>query len=159
MQATTEQSSTEQSGQTGSRRAVWAIMLGILVPLIFIAFILASIGKSNALFLPLLDGFKTASAIILSFLGGIRWGSELRNKAIKPLILFATIIPVCIGWICLFLSGPLAIGLLLIAVCAMGAWDSFYWHEKADIKWYAGVRTVMTLIAAFMHSLVLLTIL
>jgi hypothetical protein len=153
------QATTEKPGQIGSRRAVWTIMFGILVPLIVIALILTSIGNSNALFLPLLDGFKTASAIILSFLGGIRWGSELRNKVIKPLILFATIIPVAIGWTCLFLSGPLAIGLLLIAVCAMGAWDSFYWHEKANIKWYASVRTVMTLIAAFMHSLVLLTIL
>jgi len=153
------QSTTEQPDHTGSIRTVWAIMFILLAPLIIIAFILASIGNSNPLFLPLLDGFKTASAIILSFLGGVRWGSELRNQEIRSRILFATIIPVIIGWVCLFLSGPLAIGLLLLAVCAMGAWESFYWHEKADIKWYANVRTVMTLIAAFMHSLVLLTIL
>ena len=150
------QATPEQPKQNTSRPAVWAIMLGILLPLVLIAFILASIGKSNALFLPLLDGFKTASAIILSFLGGIRWGSELRGKVVRPLILLATIIPVCVGWASLFLSGPLAIGLLLIAVCAMGAWDSFYWYEKPGINWFASVRTVMTLIAAFTHSLVLL---
>ncbi|MCP4071078.1 MAG: DUF3429 domain-containing protein [Hyphomicrobiales bacterium] len=149
------QSNPEKSEAAGGKRIVWLLSLIMLAPLVIVAVMLASIDNGNPAFPPLLDGFKTTSAIILSFLGGIRWGSEMRNHAPNSLILVAAMVPPLIGWTSLLLTGPTAIGLLLIAVCAMGAWDSFYWHDKTDTRWYAAVRTIMTLAAAFLHGLVL----
>ena len=150
------QSNPEEFEAAGSKRIVWLLSLVMLAPLLILAVMLAFIDNSKPAFPPLLDGFKTVSAIVLSFLGGIRWGSEMRNNTLKPVILVGAMALPLIGWTSLLISGPVSIGLLLIAVCAMGAWDSFYWHDKTGTRWYAGVRAVMTLAAAFLHGLVLL---
>ncbi len=150
------QSNPEESEATGGKRVVWLLSLAMLMPLLIFAVMLAFVGNGNPVFPSLLDGFKMTSAIILSFLGGIRWGNEIRNHTLKPAILAGAMVPALIGWTSLLLLGPAAIGMLLIAVCSMGVWDSFYWHGKTRTRWHAEVRMVMTLIIAFLHGLVLL---
>ena len=83
----------------------------------------------------------------------------MRDISPKPLILAATILPAIVGWASLLAPDPLAIGSLLLAVCAMGAWDNFHAHNKSALQSYAKVRTIMTLASAFTHVAVLLSVL
>ena len=141
------------------RRTTWVLSLVAAAPMVALAILLVSTDRGNAIFLPLLEAFKMVSALSLSFLGGIRWGILLRGQPLKPLVLAATLIPAIVGWASLLLSGPIAVGVLLLAVCGMGAWDSFYWHNSTTLHWYAKVRTIMTLLAALAHMAVLLKVL
>ncbi len=150
---------TDSPASPRGRRTSWLLSIIAFSPMAILAAFIFLTDRSNATFLPLLDAFKTASAITLSFLGGIRWGMALRQHALKPLVLAASVIPAAIGWASLFLPGPAAIGILLLAISAMGAWDSFALNSQNSPPWFAKIRTTMTLLAAFAHVAVLLAIL
>ncbi len=141
------------------RRTSWLISLIAIGPLILLAVMLVVTGRDNAGFLPLLDAFKTLSAIILSFLGGIRFGLAIHKQTSRPITLAATLLPACVGWASLFVPDVLAISLLLLSVCAVGAWDSFALHGGDGPPWLAKIRNVMTIIAAIIYGVVLTTIL
>ena len=139
--------------------AVLQLSLISVAPMVVLAVMLIFTNRDNAIFLPLLDAFKTYSAVSLSFLGGMRWGLFLFNKKQNKLEMAATLLPAAIGWISLFLPDPIAIGLLLLAICAMGAWDNFYWYRQASFQWYGRIRIIYTLIAAISHVSVLMVVL
>ena len=141
------------------RRASWALSLVAVAPLMLLAMMLAYAGQENAGFLPFFDAFKTLSAITLSYLGGIRLGMALRGQALSTVGMVGTILPGAIGWLCLFLPDALAISLLLLSVCALGARDTFALHRANGPHWFGKIRTVMTMLAALAHVIVLLVIL
>lgn len=144
---------------TRGRRTSWVLSVVALAPLALLAVLLVFVGRENASFLPFLDAFKTLSAITLSYLGGIRLGMALRGQAISVVGMVGTILPGAIGWLCLFLPDALAISLLLLSVCALGAWDAFALHGTNGPHWFSKIRTVMTMLAALAHVVVLLVIL
>ena len=55
------------------RRTYWVLSLIAFAPLAIVAALVLMSDRNNAVSLPLLDAFKTISAITLSFLGGVRW--------------------------------------------------------------------------------------
>lgn len=141
------------------RRTSWLLSIVAIAPLALLAVMLIFTGRDNAGFLPLLDAFKTLSAITLSYLGGLRFGMALRDQSLAPVAMVATLFPALIGWLSLFLPDVAALSMLLLCVCGMGAWDSFALHGRLGPLWFARIRTVMTLLAALAHVAVLLVIL
>jgi hypothetical protein len=141
------------------RGMIWLLSLIAFAPLAILTVMLVFVDRANAVFLPLLDGFKTVSAVSLSFLGGIRCGMAMKDQPIEPRVLAVTLLPAAIGWVCLFLPDPISVSGLLLIWCGMGAWDSVSMYNSARTRWYGRVRTVITLLAAFAHIVVLITVL
>ena len=139
-----------------NQRKFWVLALVLLAPMVLLVAAMLAIQGSNALFLPLLDGFKAVSALILSFLAGIRWTTEFLLPKPRAHILVLSFLPLLVGWASLLVIGPASIGILLIAICALGAWDSFYWYATSEYRWFAKIRNIMTLVMAGLHIVVLL---
>ena len=92
----------------------------------------------------LLTGY---SAIVLSFLGGIRWGLAILARTgehRRDLILSA--VPPLIGWMALVAPPPLVFVFLAVAFAAQGAWDSLTLPPGAAPDWFRRKRIQMTIL-------------
>ena len=85
-------------------------------------------------------------AVILSFLGGIRWGMALLGKGgDDDLAWVLSIVPSLVAWAAVLIGGPS--GLILLA-CGFGAqwlYDMRAVQDAALPTWFGGLRTVLTL--------------
>lgn len=84
-------------------------------------------------------------AVILSFLGGVRWGREIARQGPLPgrgpLLLSAA--PCLLAWLALLLPGPShPLLALLLAFVVVGLLDV---HEE-ELAWYARLRLILTAI-------------
>ncbi|MEZ5871631.1 MAG: DUF3429 domain-containing protein [Nitratireductor sp.] len=139
-------------------RSAWLLSLGGFLPFLLLALGLILTGKNGVWFSLFADGFKTWSAIILSFLGGIRWGMALRDEPVSLSRLAFSVLASIAGWISLFLPDGLCLMVLLLAYCAQGAWDSFSIHAGQAPAWFARLRITMTLLVAAAHALALVAV-
>ncbi len=72
----------------------WGLSLVGFIPFAILAVGLYALGTGNELFTSLFDMFKVWSAIILSFLGGIRWGFAIANEPLENKnLLFSVVHP------------------------------------------------------------------
>lgn len=91
-------------------------------------------------------------AVILSFLGGARWGAALRDAPAGPswAALTAAVAPSLVGWAGLLLLAPIfsmpggALLLLSLGFAIMGAWDIAGARKGAWPHWYGRLRLVLT---------------
>ena len=131
-----------------TRRLAWFLSLAGFIPFAFLASGLLILDANNPLRPLAIDGLKTYAAIILSFLGGIRWG--LAMKASEPekerLSLLLSVVPAIVGWISIFVPEPYVFGILILAFSAHGAWDSFAGQKGVFGLWFVKLRTVLTFI-------------
>ncbi len=133
------------------RRTAWLLALAGFAPFAFLALALLVSGTTSAFHGLFLDAFRTYSAIILSFLGGIRWGMALRDDPVDHVSLGFSVVPSLAGWFALFLPASLGVPVLLVAYCAQGAWDSVSIHSGKAPAWFAELRIWLTLLVAFAH--------
>ncbi|RST86913.1 DUF3429 domain-containing protein [Aquibium carbonis] len=92
---------------------------------------------------------KSYCAIILSFLGGIRWGlGMVFGKGGTPRDLVASCIPPLVGWGAFFAPEPYTFGLFAAAFAAQGAWDNFAVHARVAPRWYGRLRILLTVLVA-----------
>jgi hypothetical protein len=91
-------------------------------------------------------------AVILSFLGGIRWGTTLgeRNSSAQSLALGGSIIPALIGWSAILLLSARGqafapLSLLIAGFVAQGLWDLVGARSGALPQWFARLRLPLTL--------------
>lgn len=140
-----------------ARQIAWMLALAGFAPFAFLALALLFSGKTSPLHTLFLDGFRTYSAIILSFLGGIRWGMALRDDPVDHRSMAISVAPSIVGWLALFLAAPIGLPILLVAYCAQGAWDSFSIHAGKAPAWFAGLRITLTLLVALAHLLALIS--
>ncbi len=143
------------------KRLAWILGLGGLVPFIACAMVILVLGPQNPLTSPAVEIFRTYSVVILSFLGGIRWGHALlrvEDDITDPeaIVLVFSVIPSLVAWGTLFLNPTLAVGVLLVAFCAQGAWDSLSSNADKLPKWFAPLRMLLTLVVAAAHIIVFL---
>ena len=144
----------EKPGSTATRTA-WLLSLAGYLPFLVLAIGMVLSGRNGVWFVLFADAFKTWSAIILSFLGGIRWGMALRETQVSVSRLIFSVAGAIAGWISLFLPDALCLMVLLVAYCGQGAWDSFSIHAGQAPAWFARLRITLTLLVAASHALAL----
>jgi len=86
-------------------------------------------------------------AVILSFLGGIRWGAGLRirDEDMRGRVLALSVIPSLIAWVALLMPALYALGLLVAAFVAQGAWDVRSTQDGHFPRWFGQLRIRLTL--------------
>ena len=96
------------------------------------------------------------AAVVLSFLGGIRWGYAMSETNEDTANLFAiSVLPALGGWVAYFIPPPYSFVLLAVAFAAHGAWDSLSAQRGNMPDWFARLRMqltagiVVTMIIAF----------
>lgn len=146
------------------RKWAWALGLSGLIPFVACALVAVALGNANPLTGPAVEIFRSYSVVILSFLGGIRWGHALLRRHDDVTVperwtLLWSVVPSLVAWTTVFLEDQLAVGVLLIAFCAQGAWDSFSANADRLPKWFAPLRMVLTAIVAATHIAVFLVML
>lgn len=143
------------------RRFAWALGLAGLIPFGACALVVLALGAQNPLAAPTVEIFRNYAVVILSFLGGIRWGHALLrtaddHTAPESWTLVISVIPPLIAWSSMFLDAVPAIGLLLVAFCAQGAWDSLSANAGRLPNWFTPLRMILTLSVAAAHIAVFL---
>lgn len=143
---------------TKTANVAWALSLAGFIPFGFIAIALFMMSTSNELFVSLFDIFKVWSALILSFLGGIRWGFAIAHEPYENKNLIISVVPSILAWFVLLLPDAYTILALLVLFCMHGAWDSFYINQGKVAPWFGKIRITLTFLVASAHILVLFAI-
>ncbi len=83
-------------------------------------------------------------ALILSFLGGGRWGLELGRTPLRVAVISASMLPTIAGFlilICMGVANPVRLLLLSVAFLGQWVWDI---RSKDTPAWYPPLRHVLT---------------
>lgn len=99
-------------------------------------------------------------AVLLSMLGGVRWGMALRPAMGRrqSLTLAAGLLPVLVGWVALFLPAGPALGLLAAAFAGQGAWDVWAVEAGSGPPWYGRLRILFTVLATTILAVTLMVV-
>jgi hypothetical protein len=85
------------------------------------------------------------AALILSFLGGARWGLAVRDPIPDPVVVGLAMTPTLVGLAALvFLHGAVRLQLLVFAAALALSW-CWDFTAKAAPPWYARLRTGLTI--------------
>ena len=133
---------------------LWVIALLGLSP--FPASALAYVYGPSALSDPALGVLLTWSAIMLGFLGGIRWGLESGRAQPRWTRLAQSVLSPIVGWTLLFARGSLDTAWLLCGLIAAFILQWLYDHTAPDVPArYPRLMTVLTLGACISLALAL----
>jgi hypothetical protein len=138
-----------QPAADGPDRAL-AMRLGYagLVPLAILTVWLAAIPADHVwrdITIRLLVAY---AAIVLTFLGGTRWGAALgagHPRTARDISL--AVLPALLGWAVLFIPPAYAFVLLAVAFAAQGAWDALSGQAGTLPAWFARLRAQLTAVA------------
>ena len=136
------------------RRLAWALGLAGLLP--FIGGSVAAWGAPTVWQISAIYGFTYYSAVILSFLGGVHWGSALqvpRGNNARRLLL--AMVPSLIAWPALLFSPVTGLWVLLAGFVLIGGYDISREGREGFAAWYLKLRCVLTAVVAVCHLAVL----
>lgn len=146
-------------------RTAWALSLAGALPFVFASLFLLIADRDNVWFGWFVDVVRTYGAIILSFVGGIRWGAALQARprafaarddgAGRTFAL--SVVPSLAAWIALAMEPVFGFAFLAAAFAAQGAWDglsgpsTFARAGGAEAPgrlplWFVRLRTTITFI-------------
>lgn len=86
-------------------------------------------------------------AVLLSFLGGIRWGTALsiRNRSDQMRQLCFSVLPTLLGWICVLLpSQSTALMILAVGFCGQLYFDLHSTAQELLPRWFGKLRIQLT---------------
>ena len=150
---------SETGAQRGQRLA-WLLALAGFLPFAALALAAILLGKGHPAHGLLVDAFRTYGAVILSFLGGIRWGMAVKaDGAVGGRDFALSVLPSRAAWFSLFAPDAAGLAILLVAFLAQGAWDSLSFHAGAAPAWFARLRIWLTVLVAAAHGAALLAVL
>lgn len=141
----------------------WVLSLTGFIPFGGLAFLIFLNGMNHHMSSLFIDMFKIWSAIILSFLGGIRWGAVIMLNISKDTdeinssetaILYFSVMGSIVALFTLLLPDFYAIPVLMICFCLQGVWDSFSAMSGALPGWMGKLRITLTVLVVAAHALV-----
>ncbi len=90
---------------------------------------------------------KGYAAVILSFLGGIRWGLATRDDdETTPGILAMSVLPSLAGWLALLMPDLYSFAWLAACFAGQGAVDQFAVHAGKAPAWFGHLRMRLTVL-------------
>lgn len=132
----------------GTRGAAWVLGLGGLVPFVALA-ILTLVAPQGPvppdLLTLMISGY---AAVILSFLGGIRWGAVLPQSRDGAATLALSVVPSLLAWAFLLVPVPARFACFAAAFLVQGVIDVAAARRGALPAWFGALRTVLTVGAA-----------
>ena len=133
---------------TLTRRNAWVLALAGFIPFAALSASLWLLEQQSENYAFAQAALKTYGAVILSFLGGIRWGLALRSasEASTRIILILSVFPSLAGWFSLYLEAPFVYAVQAMAFAGVGAWDALSGERGAFGLWFVRLRTVLTFI-------------
>jgi hypothetical protein len=92
----------------------------------------------------LLSGY---AALVLSFLGGTRWGLAVAGHGqYLRRDVAVSVVPPLLGWVALLLPAHFAFVLLAVAFAAQGAWDALAGQAGLLPSWFVRLRMQLTIV-------------
>ena len=126
-----------------------ALILGLAGLIPFVASALAGFSADSATSALGLHSLAVYAAVILSFLGGVRWGTLLTAPAgfdsFTPAVI--TVLPSILAWLALLLPAPLMMVLLLAGLALQYLVDSPFSPFKDTVvlpPWYPSLRLILS---------------
>lgn len=98
--------------------------------------------------------FQSYSAIILSFLGGVRWGAALVLPSFR--LLFSAVMPSLIAAGCLLIPAAYAVPILAVTYFMVGYVDCLRGAHALWPQWFKRLRLMLSVAVVAMHVIVLL---
>ena len=134
-----------QSEENGRRALLLAY--GGFIPFAVLALWLAGIAEDHPWRDQTIMLLKSYAAVILSFLGGIRWGLATRDddEATTP-VLMTSVLPSLAGWMALIMPDLYAFAWLAACFAAQGAADQFTVHAGKAPAWFGRLRMRLTVL-------------
>lgn len=134
-------------GTPGAEVPVAAAVLGFTGAIPFVALALASFvpGGFGSFALDALWGYGLA---ILSFLGGVHWGTAMIQAELTFARLGASVAPTLAGWVAYLVGNTVGLWLLTLAFAGLLAYDLGRVRAGAAPAWYPRLRWPLTLIVA-----------
>ena len=141
-----ELESRRLAGAADARRRAWFLSIAGFFPFAFFALCIVWFDQQNPLRPLVIDSMKIYGAIILSFLGGIRWGIAMKSENVEKtgLVFSLSVLPSIIGWLSLFLPLPYVFAVQALGFAGQGAWDSFAAQHQVYGLWFARLRSTIT---------------
>lgn len=137
------------------RQVAWGLGLAGLLPFI-ISSVLAWLAPHEWQ-VTSINGFVYYSAVILSFLGGVHWGSALqvpRTSNIWRLLL--AMLPSLMAWPALLLNVETGLWVLLAGFIVVGGYDLSPAGRNGFPAWYTKLRCLLTVVVVLLHIVILL---
>jgi hypothetical protein len=103
-----------------------------------------------------LHAFVAYSAVILAFLGGVRWGAALGEAAWRPLIL--SVFPSFVAVGCLLIETEHAIKLLGLFYAVVGVFDVIRRPAPEWPAWFMKLRARLSGAVVVIHAVLLLAL-
>lgn len=127
-----------------------ALVLGLLgvVPFWGMA-LLAALATQSELATLGLNASLAYGAVILSFLGGIRWGAALKATGARErnIAFSLSVIPSLAGWAALLIPAIPAVSLIIAGLMMQSLWDVTSTQEGRLPGWFAKLRMILTTLA------------
>ena len=142
--------------QTASRIPTIPALLGYAGVLPFAALALVVLFGQGDWPALALQAFLAYGAVILSFLGGIRWGAAARATPIRAAEFVVAVVPSLWAWACLLVASPeFAAWGLLGGFLVFGLAD-WLRPPPATAPWLVALRLRLTTAVALCHALVII---
>ncbi len=92
------------------------------------------------------SGGLVYGAVILSFLGGIRWGTALGmgEGEHRSMTFAVSVLPALAGWVALALPPLLGVGLLIASFLLQAQWDVISVEQGRLPVWFGKLRMLLT---------------
>lgn len=110
--------------------------------------------------LPILGASLLYGAVILSFLGGIRWGTAIGpHGAMRQALEFSgSVLPAIAAWLALLMPPAAGLSLLIIGFLMQALWDVIAVEEGRLPLWFGKLRMILTSIVTVSLMAILLNV-